>query len=102
MGRYVRPRPARLTEKLRGIRSALGLSQNGMLERLGLAETHLRSTVSSYELGTSEPPLPILLKYAHLAGVCMDVIVDDQMDLPRLPSKAQHFGKAGIRRKSGR
>ena len=102
MGRYVRPRPARLTEKLREIRSALGLSQNGMLQKLGLAETHLRTTVSSYELGTSEPPLPILLQYARLAGVCMDVIVDDQMNLPRLPSKAQHFGRPGIPRKSGK
>jgi len=102
MGRYVRPKPARLTEKLREIRSALGLSQNGMLNKLGLAETHLRTTVSSYERGSSEPPLEILLKYARLAGVCMDVIVDDQMDLPSLPSRAQHSVTTGVRRKSGR
>jgi transcriptional regulator with XRE-family HTH domain len=46
------------------------------------------SAVSQYELGTREPPLPVLLKYARLAGVIMDVLVDDEMDLPKkLPGK---------------
>jgi len=93
MGRYVRPRPARLTEKLLQIRTALGLSQNGMLEKLGLADTLFRSSISSYELGASEPPLPILLQYARLAGVCLDVIVDDKLDLPHsLPGTPRHRG----------
>ncbi|HZE70030.1 MAG TPA: hypothetical protein VE135_10970 [Pyrinomonadaceae bacterium] len=91
MGKYVRPRPLRLTEKLFQIRTALGLSQNGMLSQLGLAETLFRSSISSYELGASEPPLPILLQYARLAGVCLDVIVDDDLDLPKkLPSTPKH------------
>ena len=93
MGRYVRPRPARLTEKLFQIRTALGLSQNGMLSRLGLAETLFRSSISSYELGGSEPPLPTLLQYARLAGVCLDVLVDDALDLPKaLPGTPTHRG----------
>src|SRR6266850_2555752 len=93
MGRYVRARPARLTEKLVQIRAALGLSQNGMLDRLGLAETLFRSSISSYELGASQPPLPILLAYARLAGVCLDVLVDDTLDLPKvLPSTPAHRG----------
>jgi transcriptional regulator with XRE-family HTH domain len=93
MGRYARPKPARLTEKLFQIRTALGLSQNGMLGRLGLAETLFRSSISSYELGASEPPLPILLQYARLAGVCLDVLVDDALDLPKaLPSSPKHRG----------
>jgi len=46
------------------------------------------SAVSQYELGTREPPLPVLLKYARLAGVIMDVLVDDEMNLPKkLPGK---------------
>ena len=46
------------------------------------------SAISQYELGTREPPLPVLLKYARLAGVIMDVLVDDEMDLPKkLPGK---------------
>ena len=93
MGRYVRPKPARLTEKLIHIRSALGLSQTGMLNVLGMGENRKRSSISSYERGASEPPLPILLRYARLAGVCMDIIVDDELDLPnRLPSTPVHSG----------
>jgi transcriptional regulator with XRE-family HTH domain len=49
------------------------------------------SAVSQYERGTREPPLPVLLRYARLAGVIMDVLVDDEMDLPkRIPGKARH------------
>lgn len=93
MGKYPRPRPDRLTVKLVQIRESLGLSQSAMLNLLGMGETHARSSVSSYELGTSEPPLPILLRYARLAGVCMDVIVDDELDLPQsLPSTPKHRG----------
>ncbi len=86
MGRYARRRPKRLAEKLLHIRTALGLSQDGMLQRLGLAETRLRTTVSAYERG-GEPDLLVLLRYAHLAGVWVDYIIDDELDLPkRLPA----------------
>jgi transcriptional regulator with XRE-family HTH domain len=86
MGRSARPRPERLAEKLLQIRQSLGLSQNEMLVALGLEEKVFRSAVSGYELGTREPPLPVLLKYARLAGVSTDVLIDDKMDLPkRLP-----------------
>ncbi len=93
MGRYARPKPLRLTEKLLQIRTALELSQNGMLNRLGLGEVLFRSSISSYERGESEPPLPILLQYARLAGVCLDVLVDDDQDLPKsLPGTPTHRG----------
>ena len=93
MGKYARPRPARLTEKLLQIRKAFDLSQDGMLEKVGLAEDLSRSTISSYELGASEPPLPTLLQYARLAGVCLDVLVDDELDLPKyLPDTPKHHG----------
>jgi transcriptional regulator with XRE-family HTH domain len=91
MARYARLKPRRLTEKLLQIRIGLGLSQNQMLRKLGLGDEHFRSSISSYELGGSQPPLPILLRYAHLAGVCLDVIVDDDLNLPnRLPGKPTH------------
>jgi hypothetical protein len=33
----------------------------------------------------------VLLWYARLARVCLDVIVDDELDLPaKLPSKPKH------------
>jgi transcriptional regulator with XRE-family HTH domain len=91
MGSSPRPKPTRLPEKLLGIRQALELSQDGMLARLGLDESHFRSAVSGYELGTREPPLPVLLKYARVAGICVDVLIDDDMNLPaKLPGKPKH------------
>jgi transcriptional regulator with XRE-family HTH domain len=86
MGRKARLRPKRLAEKLREVRLALGLSQTDMLNRLGF-DIHY-SRISEYELGKNEPPLPILLRYARLAGVSLDVLVDDGLDLPpKLPAK---------------
>ena len=91
MAKYARRKPKRLTQKLRQIRLGLGFSQNQMLEKLGLADRLVRSSISSYERGGSEPPLPVLLTYARLAGVCLDVLVDDDMDLPkRLPDVPSH------------
>jgi transcriptional regulator with XRE-family HTH domain len=91
MGSSPRPKPEQLPEKLLAIRQSLELSQDGMLMRLGLDESHFRSAVSGYELGTREPPLPVLLRYARVAGVCVDVLIDDEMDLPaKLPGKPKH------------
>jgi len=90
MGSSPRPKPERLPEKLLAIRLSLELSQDGMLVSLGLAESRYRSAVSGYELGTREPPLPILLRYARLVGISTDVLIDDELDLPaKLPSKAK-------------
>lgn len=80
MGRRARLRPERLAEKLRQVRLALGLSQTEMLNRLGFDIHYTR--ISEYELGKNEPALPILLRYARIAGVTVDVLIDDEMDLP--------------------
>jgi len=82
MGRAARERPERLAEKLLQIRLALDLSQDGMVVRLGLDEKLFRSSVSGYELGTREPSLPILLKYARCVGISTDVLIDDKLNLP--------------------
>lgn len=81
MGRSPRPRPERLSEKLLTIRQRLGLSQTEMRNQLGLAIDH--SAISGYELGTREPPLPILLRYAKLANISTDDLIDDEADLPK-------------------
>ena len=89
MGVKPRQRPERLSEKLLQIRTALGLSQNEMIKRLG-AELG-QNRISDYELGRGEPPLPLLLGYARVAGVCLERLVDDELDLPdKLPAKSQH------------
>ena len=89
MARGARLKPERLAEKLIQLRLALGLSQNELIRRLEVELTQNR--ISEYETGKGEPPLPVLLKYARLAGVCAEVLIDDELDLPdRLPAKPRH------------
>jgi transcriptional regulator with XRE-family HTH domain len=91
MGRAARLRSERLPEKLRDIRTALKLSQNELIRHLGLEDVLYQSNVSGYESGEREPPLPVLLKYAEAAGICLDTLANDELDLPaRLPSKPKH------------
>ena len=93
-----RPRPKRLAEKLRQIRISLGLSQPEMHRRLEAEDEIDYTTISKYELDKNEPPLEILLRYARLAGVHMEDIVDDELDLPaKLPGDVRY---KGIKRKS--
>ncbi|MDQ1638776.1 MAG: Helix-turn-helix domain [Pyrinomonadaceae bacterium] len=103
MGKYPRQKQVRLSEKLLKIRSALGLSQNEMLRQLNLDGKFSRTNISNYETGDREPPLHVLLRYARTAGICLDLIVDDELDLPsRLPSVAKHIkmrATRSIRRK---
>jgi transcriptional regulator with XRE-family HTH domain len=91
MGTKPRRKPELLAEKLRQIRLAFGLSQSEMLKRLEADDLIVYNEISKYELGLREPPLLILLKYARVAGVHVDVLIDDEMDLPaRLPSRPKH------------
>ena len=82
MGRSRRPKPARLAVKLRRIREALGVSQAEMVKRLDFPRIH-PAHVSGYERGEREPPLPVLLRYARLVKVSTDVLIDDELDLPK-------------------
>lgn len=86
-----RPRPARLSEKLLQIRNALGLSQTEMLRRLGVEDLIDYTSISKYELDKNEPPLLVLLQYARVAGIHMEALVDDELDLPeKLPASTNH------------
>jgi transcriptional regulator with XRE-family HTH domain len=100
MGRQPIPRPERLAEKLKQIRDGLGLSQNELIQRMGLADFLLREEISDFERSRRVPPLPVLLEYARIAGVYMDALVDDHLELPlRLPCSPKH---EGIRRRASR
>jgi transcriptional regulator with XRE-family HTH domain len=82
-----------LAEKLLQIRNALGLSQTEMHRRLGVEDLIEYHAISKYELDKNEPPLMILLEYARLANVFVEVLIDDELDLPaRLPSAKKHEG----------
>lgn len=85
-----RPKPKRLAEKLRQIREALELSQTEMLKRLGLEEEMKYARISEYETGLREPSLLTLLAYSRAAGIHMEVLADDETDLPsKLPAKSK-------------
>jgi transcriptional regulator with XRE-family HTH domain len=97
MGRASRLKPIRLGEKLLRIRRALRLSQDGMVRRLSESNTLTSASISAYELGQREPPLAVLLEYARLANVYLDVLADDDLDLPeQFPANPK---SGGIKRK---
>jgi transcriptional regulator with XRE-family HTH domain len=80
-------RSERLAEKLCEIRARLNLSQRQMLDLLGRSDHH-HAFVSMWERGHREPPLITVLRYARSIGVSMDVLVDDDLDLPSRKSPA--------------
>jgi transcriptional regulator with XRE-family HTH domain len=88
MGRSPRKQPRRLAEKLYDVRARLNLSQNEMRDHLGLPETCQHSFISLWERGKREPPLLVLLNYARLVSVPLDVLVDDDLNLP--PAKPRN------------
>jgi transcriptional regulator with XRE-family HTH domain len=91
MGRRARLRPKRLPEKLLQIRNAFGISQTEMLKRLGFEGVIIYNRISEYELGKNEPPLPILLEYARVAGIHVEDLINDKTNLPaKLPGKVKH------------
>lgn len=88
MGTKARQKPERLAEKLRQIRDAFGLSQSEMLKRLEAEDLIVYNEISKYELGLREPTLLVLLQYARAAGVYVDMLIDDELDLPeKLPAR---------------
>jgi transcriptional regulator with XRE-family HTH domain len=87
MGQSPRPRPKRLGEKLRQVRLALGLTQEQMAERLKDIESPPKpGHISEFELGRREPSLLFLLAAARLAGVPMENLVDDSLEVADTPA----------------
>ena len=88
MGTKRRPQPTRLPEKLRKIRTVLGLTQEQMVERLNYNESPLYpSQISLFEQGKREPPVLLLLYYARIisttgGGEFLEAILDDRMEIP--------------------
>jgi transcriptional regulator with XRE-family HTH domain len=78
---HSRPRPKHLAKKLLQIRRSLGVSQGELVRQLGVQALIDHTTISKYELNKNEPPLAILLAYARLAGIPVERIIDDQLEL---------------------
>lgn len=92
MGRSNRIRPNRLGEKLKAIRDSLGLTQEELIEHLNYNASALHhQNISGFEKNTREANLLILAAYSDLAGICLDVLVRDELDLPEnLSTKPKH------------
>jgi transcriptional regulator with XRE-family HTH domain len=59
-----------------------------MHRKLGVEDEIPYTRISDYELDKGEPTLMTLLQYARVAGVSMDVLIDDELDLPaKLPAR---------------
>jgi hypothetical protein len=83
MGSAKRIRPLRLGGKLLLIRKILGHSLSGMADALSDDNIVLRKQdISRFEKGDREPTLITVLCYSRLAGVQVEVLIDDELDLP--------------------
>ena len=91
MGRQPRRRPENLAKKLLRIRSGLGLTQFQLVKAMGVNDLIPYHRISEYESGRREPSLWVLLAYARVAGVHLEDIVDDNIDLPdKLPGEVKY------------
>lgn len=79
MGTKPRNRPKHLAAKLLAIRHKLEVSQPQMAKLLDFDKGVAR--ISEYETGIREPDLLLLFRYAQLARVTMDVLVNDNLEL---------------------
>jgi transcriptional regulator with XRE-family HTH domain len=77
MGRKPLPKPQHLPAKLRAIRENFGLSQYRLARLLQVGPTRL----SEFEWGRRMPSWIVLLRYARLAGLPLEFIVDDDIKL---------------------
>lgn len=94
MGRRERAKPQRLAGKLAKIRLALNLTAEEMIKSLDYPALPIyRASITEYEKGKREPPLLILLQYARVANIFLEVLVDDQLDLPdKIPATEKSLG----------
>ena len=74
--RRKRPSPAFLPVKLKYVRERLEMSQSQIADALGVTD---RSSISGYERGQREPPLPTLLRYARISGLTVEYFIDDDI-----------------------
>lgn len=79
MGTRKRDYPHKTARKLKQIRLRLGLSQGEIAKLLGVRN---RAQISTIENGQRQASITLLLKYARLAKVPMETLIDDKLKLP--------------------
>lgn len=82
MGTRKRNQPRELPMKLALIRAKLEVGQKEMASLLQKVEPTVQpGMVSRYERGLLEPSLIVLLQYARIGKVTMEMLVDDEIKL---------------------
>ena len=83
MGRGKQEQPRRLAEKLRQIRRSFEMTQEDMARKLESQNLKVyRGYVGLYEIGERIPSVLIIMAYARIAGVTMEILCDDKLELP--------------------
>jgi transcriptional regulator with XRE-family HTH domain len=82
MGRGSLSKPERLTEKLLAIRNSQNLSQNGLIRFLDLTDELTQAEISAFERGVRIPSLLVLLRYARKFNLNVEILIDDDLNLP--------------------
>jgi transcriptional regulator with XRE-family HTH domain len=89
VGKAKRVVPKQLPDKLKRIRFNLGLSLEKMVEKLeaelidlGYPDVKLYSGyITEFEQGKREPILPVLLAYARVAKVNVEILIDNKLEM---------------------
>jgi len=86
-------RKPELAQKLLHIRKVMGLSQNQMINQMGLVGEVLREEISDFERNKRIPPLDVILQYARAANISVEALIDDELELPKkLPASPKSEG----------
>ena len=95
MGRGRRNLPVQMPRKLETIRTQLGFNLEEMIAAInkkmlvgGCPDVKIfRSHILEFEKGSREPQLPVLLAYAQIANIYVDVLINDDLEIPeKLPA----------------
>jgi DNA-binding XRE family transcriptional regulator len=88
MGRKHQQTLRNLAPKLLQIRTLLGLRECEMIAQMGSPQGISESDIRAYERGRHEPSIAVLLRYARVASVPLDLLADDDLKMPeRLPAQ---------------
>ena len=82
-------------QKITHLRTALGISQEALAERLGVS----RQSVSKWEMDTALPQIDKILLLCELFSVSADALLRDEVDLARKSTEGggKYFGTDGFR-----
>jgi len=91
MGLKSRVIPKNLPRKLKFIRNHFNLTLEELsgkieeeLKRLGFPDIKVYTGgITEFEKGKREPQLPVLLAYAQIANIYVDILINDNLEIPK-------------------